>query len=413
MKTLINKPTIRRKSRSKKYRKFGIGTDGVVNDTVQTQQPSVEDLQKNFGNIRNLQIAPAKLNADDQAFVDDLKSKVRPFMVDDFYYRLSKSHPEAQKEQIANVYDNQSVRPLPYYDEYPETSNTQAMYVAPFIPKTKDEAYMLARHQNRYTSNGVEPIRYAVPNIVYNKFDPMDTQTLAHEMGHAYDDQLQWKLTDDENRRLAEAYPDEIFNAGIDGTSAADERRSTNRELRKAISEKYGGVIGKDLDDAIIKMPAKEKYELYKNINGYAKDGDYYKISEGRQYDDFIKDRANLDKLNEYDKYLNQERWAKEAVDYWENHRNAAEYRYGSKRAAKDTYKWGKNLLKERSAEGYVDPYSKEIKDMYKLHIMDPKERNKKKLDEEKVNKLFNDALINIAYNTPQRTLNIPNIYRA
>lgn len=169
--------------------------------------------------------------------VDKLVTDETAYNVDDYAYRVNKLHPNINKSDVQAVYNNATFNG--------GTSNTNNI-------------------RGYYSDNNV---------TLYNNNLNKDNsrQTLAHEVNHLYYDKLhKGQLNEQEENYLYDAYtPGIIYDTSYGSDSNYSERRATNAELRRRISERNGNVIGADLDRAIDNTSDDDLINMMSNINMY------------------------------------------------------------------------------------------------------------------------------------------------
>ena len=177
------------------------------------------------------------------SILDILRNKNRPFMTQDYFYRVQKNHPQVGLSQIQEEYDQV---PISIKDLGNNTSG-------------------------EYHPEGSE--------IFLNK-NSADNSTLIHEMSHDYDQYLAPSNQKDLDY-LQQAYPSDT-PTGSYFTGNNKERRAVNTELRGIISQDYNNATGADLDKIIDNLSPTQLFQ-YQRKTGYISNPDILQTNPIKQ----------------------------------------------------------------------------------------------------------------------------------
>lgn len=333
------------------------------------------------------------------------RAKARPIMTDDFYYRLSKTNPQANEESIAKAYDNANmVAPKDYLTTMRligGDDNTAAAYV----PALTEGQMNLANKRARILGTN-NPFSNKHSTLIFgNEFTDdqgISPSAVSHEARHMYDAELGYGINDNNRSILEKAYPN----------IPEDERLTTNIQLRTDISEANNGVIKEDLDKAMDATSDEDFYKAYKKANGYTKDDDYYYYNPNQPFVDYMKTDDYKSQYLPMIDYMNQQKdfnqkmeMGKYASRGWDDVVTWA-YRFHKplNDATKKEYKELRKFYKENknNTSATVPTFSETAKEMYeKYGKLSKEELNKKTLDPKKIG-FLRDATKNVAYNSGQ-----------
>lgn len=227
-------------------------------NTVTPQQQMGSQPKTNPYNIIPEDLKPLSLPSF-QSKVDEVKTQMIPFMTDDIAYRAKKYHPDVTPQQIRDVYIN-----TPYVGSDQKHLKGVAGYYS---------------NSNKFVRLGNNPHGFTTP------------QMIAHEGGHALEDQAFNGRTPEEQALLENAYGDYFIPGGTD-SKKDNELGQINREIRQRISEQNGGVIKEELDNVIDNMSSKDLMQLMQDGNFSYSGGDQYRL----------KWKYNIDQAGERDK---------------------------------------------------------------------------------------------------------------
>lgn len=207
------------------------------------QQPTV---------VNGRNVIPEQLqginNPNVQKYVDDAKQSLYPFLVDDYYYRASKLHPEITKEQVANAYNS-----VPYLAGGKYISNS-ANSRGRYRPQERGEdtntdyagGYIRINPENWKTYNDLTK---RDGDIIFGHDQIPFDQIMMHETGHMYDDYLYGDIH--RTNSYEDALLEDAYRGILGNDVPIEELRQINRELRGKIHLKNKNAIGNNLDDAI------------------------------------------------------------------------------------------------------------------------------------------------------------------
>ena len=138
------------------------------------------------------------------------------------------------------------------------------------VPGTSDNWGTFEHHGD----NGVINIwSDMIPDSQYGGIHSKDSRlsrTISHETNHNYvHNLLEDNHTKQEEDLLMQAYPNEIFNSP---ENPINERRATNMELRKQISQWDNNSTMEDLDKAIDRIHPTQLMDMYFRTSGYTQD---------------------------------------------------------------------------------------------------------------------------------------------
>ena len=187
----------------------------------------------------------------DQETLDTIKQNDHDFNVKDWAWRLKKLRPDTD----VDVEDTDF-----FYNYVPVTA----------VTGTSDNWGTFEHHGD---SGEINVWADMIPDSQYGGIHSKDSRlsrTISHETNHNYvHNLLEDNHTKQEEDLLMQAYPDEIFNFP---ENPINERRATNMELRKQISQWDNNSTMEDLDKAIDRIHPTQLMDMYFRTSGYTQD---------------------------------------------------------------------------------------------------------------------------------------------